>query len=169
MIQATVGERTIDLDLRADGKHPVVRLDGVDTKVDGVQLSPYSWSLIIDGQSHHLSIRPSRNGYQVLLREQTYQVELRSEVQQTVARLGIGIVATSDHGEIRAPIPGLVTSLAVASGESVSKGDTVIVLEAMKMENEMTAPFAGTIGQIFVKPGDTVEKETLLLVIERTP
>ena len=168
-IQATLGDHIVDLELRADGKQPVVRLGDADVKVDAVKLSPYSWSLILDGQSHHLSIVPSGSGYQVLLREQTYQVELRSEVQQTVVQLGIGIAPASGHGEIRATIPGLVASLPVAPGDSVAQGDTVIVLEAMKMENEIAAPFAGTVGQVYVQPGEAVEKGALLLVIERIP
>ena len=169
MIQAIVDGSTIDLDVRTGGQHPLVRLDGADTKVDLVRLTPYSWSLIMDGQSHHLSIRPSRGGFQVLLREQTYQVDLRSEVQQTVDRLGIDLRVEEGHGEIKAPIPGLIAALPVATGDKVVKGDTVIVVEAMKMENDITAPFDGTVGQIFVNSGDPVEKSAVLLVIERAP
>ena len=70
------------------------------------------------------------------------------------------------EGDIVAPMPGTILEINVKKGESVSKGDILIVLEAMKMENEITAAEAGTVKDIKVRVGDSVDAEDILLVIE---
>jgi pyruvate carboxylase len=69
-------------------------------------------------------------------------------------------------GEVSAPIPGAVTLLHVSTGETVSKGDSLLVLEAMKMQTTIYAPVAGTVKEVCVKTHDTVEARDLLLTIE---
>lgn len=66
---------------------------------------------------------------------------------------------------VEAPMPGAIIDIAVRSGESVEAGDVLLILEAMKMENEITAPRRGTVGDIHVKVGDTVTGGESLLVI----
>jgi pyruvate carboxylase len=69
-------------------------------------------------------------------------------------------------GEVSAPIPGVVTLLHVGSGEQVTKGDQLLVLEAMKMQTTIYAPAGGTVKEICVKVKDAVEARDLMLVIE---
>jgi biotin carboxyl carrier protein len=78
------------------------------------------------------------------------------------------ISASADIGEVDivAPMPGSILEINVKKGDSVSKGDVLIVLEAMKMENEITAAQAGTVKDIKVRVGDSVDAEDILLVIE---
>jgi len=72
-----------------------------------------------------------------------------------------------DHAsELAAPMPGLVRSVNVEQGESVSKGQTLLVLEAMKMEIRIHSPREGVIQRLFVKQGQTVEREQVLIEIE---
>jgi len=73
---------------------------------------------------------------------------------------------TTKSGEVSAPIPGAVTLLHTVAGERVSKGDRLLVLEAMKMQTTIYAPVAGTVKEVYVKARDTVEARDLLLVIE---
>jgi biotin carboxyl carrier protein len=70
------------------------------------------------------------------------------------------------EGDILAPMPGSILEINVKKGGSVSKGDVLVVLEAMKMENEITAAEAGTVKEIKVRVGDSVDAEDILLVIE---
>jgi biotin carboxyl carrier protein len=65
--------------------------------------------------------------------------------------------------ELKAPMPGLVRQILVTEGNSIKKGDALIILEAMKMENILTAPMDGVISGLFVKPGATVEKNQILI------
>ena len=74
----------------------------------------------------------------------------------------------AEHGEfhLKAPMPGLVVAIPVSEGQTVSKGDVLLMLESMKMQNELKAPRAGTIARMRVKVGDSVElKQTLLSVV----
>lgn len=70
------------------------------------------------------------------------------------------------EGDILAPMPGSILEINVKKGDSVSKGDILVVLEAMKMENEITAAQSGTVKDIKVRVGDSVDAEDILLVIE---
>jgi len=67
---------------------------------------------------------------------------------------------------LKAPLPGTITDVKVAVGQQVSVGDTVIVLEAMKMQNNIEAETAGTVKSVLVKAGDTVMEGSVLLTIE---
>lgn len=73
--------------------------------------------------------------------------------------------ATGDGEKIKAPMAGTILSVNVSPGQNVTKGDTLIILEAMKMENEIVAPADGVIGEIFVNPNDRVESDQVLLTI----
>src|SRR5690625_438104 len=73
--------------------------------------------------------------------------------------------ATGDGEKIKAPMAGTILSVNVSQGQNVTKGDTLIVLEAMKMENEIVAPADGVVGEIFVNPNDRVESDQVLLTI----
>lgn len=72
----------------------------------------------------------------------------------------------SGDGRVKAPIPGLVTQVLVQAGDSVAIGQTLLVLEAMKMENEVRAPRAGTVKQVNVQPGKSVLLHELIIEIE---
>ncbi|MGI9475909.1 MAG: acetyl-CoA carboxylase biotin carboxyl carrier protein subunit, partial [Hyphomicrobiaceae bacterium] len=71
----------------------------------------------------------------------------------------------ADSDRVAAPMPGLVKVVSVTAGDTVSKGDAVIVMEAMKMEHTLTAPRDGTIGELLASPGDQVEEGTVLLAM----
>jgi pyruvate carboxylase len=70
-----------------------------------------------------------------------------------------------DESHVGAPMPGLVSSLAVSVGSKVSEGDALLTLEAMKMFTTITAPKSGTVGELNVDSGDTVENGDLLIVL----
>ncbi|UCH61595.1 MAG: acetyl-CoA carboxylase biotin carboxyl carrier protein subunit [Fidelibacterota bacterium] len=163
---ATVGDRDIRLKMRRENGQPVVEIADHAPQLDLVQLSQSSYSLLVDGRSHHLSVRPSRDGYLVDLRRRTYHVRLRDELDLIIENLGLKD-ATSDHsGEVTAPIPGLITSVAVAVGAEVDAGEQLLILEAMKMENEIAAPKSGRVAVVHVSPGDAVEKGAPLVELE---
>jgi len=77
--------------------------------------------------------------------------------------------ASAADGAILAPMPGKVIAVDVASGDEVTEGQRLLVLEAMKMEHALTSPFAGKVAELTVKQGDQVEVETLLVRVERSP
>ena len=96
----------------------------------------------------------------------TYTVEVQDERQLLMASLGIGTGAGTVAPELKAPMPGLVLKVLVEPGQQVAKGDPVIVLEAMKMENVIKAPGDARVDTITVGNGTAVEKGQLLLTFE---
>jgi propionyl-CoA carboxylase alpha chain len=72
-------------------------------------------------------------------------------------------------GEVQAPMPGLIVEVTAAIGGEVAKGQTVIILESMKMQNELKSPMRGIVSSIHCTTGETVEKGALLIVIAATP
>lgn len=73
---------------------------------------------------------------------------------------------TSLGGQVRALMPGRITSLLVREGEVVREGASLLILEAMKMQNEITTPIGGTVKKLFVREGETVKKDSALVLIE---
>jgi biotin carboxyl carrier protein len=68
--------------------------------------------------------------------------------------------------EVKAPLPGIIIDVFVSEGQKINVGDTLVVIEAMKMENEIPSEFSGTVEKIFVKKGDTVEGDQILMLIK---
>ena len=69
-------------------------------------------------------------------------------------------------GQIGAPIPGLVSTVAVQMNQAIKRGDRLLVMEAMKMQSTVYAPVSGTVKGLYVQPGQQVEAKDLLLIIE---
>ena len=159
----------MELQVRADNGRPVVEIAGRRPDLDLVRISPYSYSLLLDGRSHHLSIRPDREGYLVILRQQTYHIRLRSELDLTIEKMGMQGATGGGGGQITAPIPGLISEVSVKEGDTVAAGDRLLILEAMKMENEIRAPQAGIVLAVHVARGQAVEQGALLVKLEGTP
>lgn len=143
---------------------------GVDGKVYEVDFESVSgqpvYSLIVDGQSHEGYAAQSEDNWQVLLRGRLYPITVEDEREMRLrSAAGGGVVETGEF-HLRAPMPGLVVSIPVEEGQAVHKGQVLLILESMKMQNELKAPRDGTIGRVRVKAGETVEqKQTLLSVM----
>jgi len=73
--------------------------------------------------------------------------------------------ASAEGNEVQAPMAGTILDVKVSAGQSVAEGDTLVVLEAMKMENEVVAPADGVVGEVFVSANDRVESDQILLTI----
>jgi biotin carboxyl carrier protein len=91
------------------------------------------------------------------------EVQLRDQYDELLQALGMDIAAGKKAGDLKAPMPGLVVDVAVTEGQAVEKGDTLIVLEAMKMENSLKATGSATVKKINIQKGNTVEKNQVLI------
>ena len=83
-----------------------------------------------------------------------------------LAAMGFSGAADTGHNEVRAPMPGLVLDVMVEAGQEVEAGDGLVVLEAMKMENELRAGAAGVVSSIHVAAGDAVGKNAILIELD---
>jgi biotin carboxyl carrier protein len=93
-----------------------------------------------------------------------YKVAVEDQFDQLLKQLGMDNLAATKVQQIKAPMPGLVLNVLVAEGDEVKKGDSLLVLEAMKMENMIKSPTDGIIKKITIKQGDKVEKNELLII-----
>lgn len=92
-----------------------------------------------------------------------YHLSIEDQFDQLLKQLGMDNLAANKILQIKAPMPGLVLSVLVAEGDEVKKGDNLLVLEAMKMENMLKSPTDGIIKKVEIKQGDKVEKNALLI------
>lgn len=97
------------------------------------------------------------------------RVETVRESEPVVAAAPVSAApaaSTGGAGAVVSPMPGVILDIKVKEGDSVSEGQTVIILEAMKMENEIVSEFTGTVSAIRVKKGDTVDTDAVLVEIK---
>ena len=148
-----------------DEKH--VSVDGKVYEVDFESVSGQPvYSLIVDGKSHEGYVAQGDDNWQVLLCGRLYPITVEDEREKRLRSAAGGGVAETGEFHLRAPMPGLVVTIPVEEGQAVQKGQVVLILESMKMQNELKSPRDGTIGRVRVKAGETVEqKQTLLSVV----
>ncbi len=123
------------------------------------------YSLIIDGKSYESYVYETEEGWQVLTRGRQYNLTVEDEREKRLRAAAGSGVAESGEYHMKAPMPGLVVSIPVHEGDKVEKGQVVVILESMKMQNELKSPKAGMVGRIRVKQGETVEQRQALLSI----
>jgi len=136
-----------------------------DVEIDCVKLSHNSYSLILNGQSHYLTIHPHLQGYEVTVDHHTHLVHVQDEVDILLEQFGMQDDVSPPAGEIHAQIPGLVSQIYVKKGDKVKMNQKLFILEAMKMENEIDSPASGIVDHIHCKEGDKVEKGNIIMEI----
>ena len=143
-----------------------VAVDGRVQEVDFESVSGQPvYSMIIDGKSYESYVYETEEGWQVLTRGRQYNLTVEDEREKRLrAAAGNGVAETGEY-HLKAPMPGLVVSILLKEGEKVEKGQVLLILESMKMQNELKSPKAGTVGRIRVKQGDTVEQRQALLSV----
>ena len=143
-----------------------ISVDGKVYEVDFESVSGQPvYSLIVDGKSHESYVYPGDDNWQVLMRGRLYTVAVVDEREMRLRSAAGGGVAETGEFHLRAPMPGLVVSIPVEEGQEIKKGQVVLILESMKMQNELKSPRDGVIGRIRVKAGETVEQKQTLLSI----
>jgi biotin carboxyl carrier protein len=173
---ASLGEQRFTISIE-EGQPRQVSLDGVAQAVDWLRIGGAEaasrtgrYSLLLGQRSYEVVVRQlgpdedSGQRYEVLVEGQPFEVRLEDERERALASLAGGGHESGD-ATIKAPMPGLVVNLPVAPGELVQRGQTVAVLEAMKMENDLTAPRSGVVKDIKVAKGQAVNQGQALLVI----
>lgn len=159
-----IGDREYLVEIVDEG-HVIVDDVVYEVDFDAVSDQPV-YSLLADGQSFESFVYHSDEGLQVVLHGKLYPANVEDEREKRLrAALGGRVVQRGDY-HLKAPMPGLIIAIPVSDGQYVNKGDVLLVLESMKMQNELKAPRDGKISRIRVQVGDSVEQqETLLSVV----
>jgi biotin carboxyl carrier protein len=154
--------RVIELERDASGWH--VTLDGRPLAVDAVEIAPKTISILLDGRSFEISVTPTPDGK---LELQTGAQEFTAEVIDPRAWSGRrhGSVEAEGRQQILAPMPGKVVRLLVREGDHVEAGQGLLVVEAMKMQNEIRSPKGGTVERVLAQEGQPVNAGEVLCVV----
>ncbi len=161
---AEVGKRTYVLDV----DHPnEISVDGAPHAVSFEAVNRgMTYSLLIDGRSYEAHVNLQDGIYYVEIGSERHAVAVEDERLGRLRRLGGADSEHSGEVQLKAPMPGLVVALRVEVGQMVEQGQGVVILEAMKMENELRAPRGGIIKTIKVRPGQAVNQGETLVAIE---
>ena len=161
----TIGGRTLQVEL-ADGS---VRVDG--EQVEDVELLPLAGTgvhhLRAAGDAHAILARHARSGeWDLHMNGRRMSVEVVDERTRAIRAMTRASAGPTGPRPVRAPMPGLVVRVEVEEGSHVTAGQGVLIMEAMKMENELRADAAGRVARVLVQPGQAVEKGTVLIEFE---
>jgi biotin carboxyl carrier protein len=161
IFDATVGDDTVRVEVRGGDGGYTVALDGSPIRVDVAASSLPFASLLVEGASHEVGVEKRPEGYVVHFPGDAVSVSLREAARGTSPGVPRG------HGPARltAPMPGRVVRVLEAPGAEVAAGQGLVVIEAMKMENELKSPRAGRVQEVAVREGQAVEAGALLAVV----
>lgn len=179
---SNVADKSYTVDTGENSPQKEVRIDEKRFDIDWQQIATLAvspqmqsniggrYSLLIAGKSYevlaHRVNKPDVTGYryEILIAGHRFEVTVEDEREKALAG---SIHGTHESGEavVRAPMPGLVLGLPMDVGAIVERGQTVVILEAMKMENDLASPIAGKIKEVKVSKGQTVNQGDVLVVI----
>ncbi|HUZ47642.1 MAG TPA: biotin/lipoyl-containing protein [Terriglobia bacterium] len=150
------------------GKHFII--DGKPLEADWVEIAPGTYSILLDGRSYEARVAPASanstgglGAWVVTLAEHSFYLEARDPRSRRFA----GRVSVQDGPqEIIAPMPGKIVRILVAQDEEVARDQGLLVIEAMKMQNELRAPRAGRVAELHVREGMGIEAGSRLLRLE---
>ena len=163
-LKAFIDDREQELTVRIDGARVTAEIDGRVYDLELREPEPGSYLFLRGAEVHECRVNKSHEAFDVSLHGRNYAVTIVDP-----KRLRSGQDSDRHHhglAEITAPMPGKVVRVQIEAGASVEKGSGMVVVEAMKMQNEMKSPRAGIVVSINVKPGDTVNAGDVLAVVE---
>lgn len=149
-----------------DGDQVVIAGERVTARIEDIPGTPMQL-LTVGGRQEQFHARrgPDQGTYDISLGGFRYMLEALDERSRVIRALAGASGRAKGPAHLIAPMPGLVVRVAVKEGDPVRAGQGLVVMEAMKMENELRAPQAGTVGQVHVAAGDRVEKGTTLVTL----
>ncbi|MEM7107319.1 MAG: biotin/lipoyl-containing protein [Bacteroidota bacterium] len=130
------------------------------------KLDETSYHIIKEGRSYNVQVESwdrHEKTAQLKINGKPVIVAVKDKLDLLLAELGMDKLSSSQINDVKAPMPGLILSLSVEEGQEVKKGDPLLILEAMKMENVIKSPSDGVIKLIKASQGDSVEKNQVLI------
>jgi biotin carboxyl carrier protein len=165
MLKISVMDREFIAD-QSDGK---VTLDGETIDADIIALSANRFHVILNRKSYTaeiVSFDQDTRTFMIRIGNKVMPVTVRDRYDELLKQMGIDGAAGKKVNDIKAPMPGMVLSVMVENGQPIKKGDAIVVLEAMKMENILKSPADGIVRKIHVVKGDKVEKNQVMVNLD---
>ena len=163
----TMGDRTLEVELGADG----MRLDGKEVSADLLEMDGTEVrSLLLNNRSHRvLATRKGRGEWSLHLSGRHITARVVDERTRAIEEMTGGREGSLGPRALKAPMPGMVVKVEVEDGDLVSEGQGLVIVEAMKMENELKSGGAGLVRAVLVAPGEAVEKDQTLIEFDPAP
>lgn len=155
-----------EFEVSPDRDRIVLRLNGRETTLSFDDQKASIRTAFLGDRRLDFGWDKTNGSYRILIDGIEYEVVVRDPKAEQVARVAEGGAAQSAHVTVKAPIPGLISKVLLAAGEPVRKDQTVLCLDAMKLENEIASPRDGVLKSVEVAPGTAVEKGQPLFVVE---
>lgn len=161
---AIINDKTYEIEV---GAHNTVTVNGAPHNVDFRTIDGNAqYSLLLDNTSWEALVERNGDEYRVLIGGELNVVVVQDERTRKMAKAEGAQAASSGEAIIKAPMPGMVRGVSVNVGDNVATRQGVVILEAMKMENELRTPRAGIVKEVRVKAGDKVEQGQVLMVVK---
>ncbi|MDW3211861.1 MAG: biotin/lipoyl-containing protein [Reichenbachiella sp.] len=162
MKKAQIGEHTFEIDQQKEE----YLLNGQSFKFDVAESGNGDLHFLVNNKSYQtkvISIDKEEKTVQVKVNNTPYTVSVKDNLDLLLAKLGMESVGQAGAKDVKAPMPGLIIDVLVSEGQEVKKGDHLLILEAMKMENVIKCPADGVVSGLHATKGDSVEKGKILL------
>lgn len=147
--------------------HETAHVNGVNFSYNILESGVGHFHMLFGNKSYRIQVLEKDNmkgELRLSVNEEEILVKTNDPVEEALEKMGINMGASTQIKELKAPMPGLVLKVIAAEGAIVRKGDPLLVLEAMKMENVIKSPTEGTIGSVQIFTGDKVEKNQILII-----
>ncbi|UTW65225.1 acetyl-CoA carboxylase biotin carboxyl carrier protein subunit [bacterium SCSIO 12643] len=152
-----------------NGASPQGTINGVDYAMDMAQKDASNWIVNKDGKEYRVEVADLNTDEKTAILRingRKYNVQLKDQFDQLLKDLGLENMAVKKVSEIKSPMPGLVLDVLVEPGDQIKKGDQVLILEAMKMENVIKSQSDATVKSVRIEKGVAVEKSQILVEFE---
>jgi len=142
----------------------------IDIKnLDLIRLPYKHFHVLQNSKSYKLKLESSNfneRQYTFLINNNKYKIIIQNNLDKLIKDIGLSITNSKKTNIIKAPMPGFILDINIKEGQEVKEGDTLLILEAMKMENAIISPKKGVIKSVIVKKGETVEKGQLMIELQ---
>tara|TARA_R110002050_G_scaffold200591_1_gene335535 strand:+ start:82453 stop:82959 length:507 start_codon:yes stop_codon:yes gene_type:complete len=168
MYNITINNKTYDV-IPQNGETPTGTINGAHYDLDMAQKDATNWIINKDGKEYRVEVAQldTDNKTAILrINGRKYELTLKDQFDQLLKDLGLENMAVKKISEIKSPMPGLVLDILVKAGDTIKKGDQVLVLEAMKMENIIKSQTDAVVKSVAIETGVAVEKGQVLIKFE---
>ncbi len=164
MLEAKIGDSVFELSPKEKG----IEVNGEYCSVSLVEQNGNQFHFMVNNKKVIIESEGVHFSKTVILwlNGRKYSVELKDELGRLLDKMGMNNISTQAVKEIKAPMPGLVLKILVKEGDTVEKDDSLVILEAMKMENVIKSPGSGIVKTVKATQGKAVEKNDLLILFE---
>ena len=163
-LTGVAGKELRVVELRREGTTWRAAIDGNPLEADAVEVAPHTFSILLGGKSYELRVTPQPDGS---LKIQSAHAELTAQVLDPREWRGRhGALEVQGRQQVVAPMPGKIVRILVQAGDAVEAGQGLVVVEAMKMQNEIRSPKSGKVEKIVAKEGETVNAGDVLVWVD---